>query len=139
MQIRVFVSALLLAGCCLLARPAHADDGDVAVGGVMLFRIHATVNGMTPKERADIVDTRLQDILSAPVIRPDDVQIVAADKNSAKIMVKDRLLVTVTKADGAVNGVTTQKQAQMWLESLRKALPKVNARPNPNNEPGKGK
>jgi hypothetical protein len=135
MQTRVFVSALLLAGCCLLSRPAHADDGDVAVGGVMLFRIHATVNGMSPKERADIVDTRLQDILAAPVIKPEDVRIVGADKNSAKIMVKERLLVTVTKADGAANGVTTQKQAQMWLESLRKTLPKVNAKPNPNNEP----
>ncbi len=135
MQTRVFVSALLLAGCCLLAPPAHADDGDVAVGGVMLFRIHATVNGMSPKERAEIVDTRLQDILAAPVIKPEDVRIVGADKNSAKIMVKERLLVTVTKADGAANGVTTQKQAQMWLDSLRKTLPKVNAKPNPNNQP----
>lgn len=135
MQTRIFVSALLLAGCCLLARPAHADDGDVAVGGVMLFRIHAAASGMSPKERADVVDTRLQDILAAPVIAPEDIRVVGADKNSAKIMVKDRLLVTVTKADGAVNGVTTQKQAQMWLEALRKTLPKVNARPNPNNHP----
>ena len=135
MQTRNFVSALLLAGCCLLARPAHADDGDVAVGGVMLFRIHATVSGMSPKERADVVDTRLQDILAAPVIAPEDIRLEGANKNSAKIMVKDRLLVTVTKADGAANGVTTQKQAQMWLDSLRKTLPKVNAKPNPNNQP----
>ncbi len=135
MKTRVIVSALLLAGCCLLARPALAEDGDVAVGGVLLFRIHATVNGMSPKDRADIVDTRLQDILAAPVLKAEDVQIVGADKSSAKIMVKDRLLVTVTKADGAFNGVTTQKQAEMWLASLRKGLPKVNAKPNPNNQP----
>lgn len=135
MKTRVFVSALLLAGSCLMARPALADDGDVAVGGVMLFRIHASANGMSPKERADAVDTRLQDILAAPTIVPDDIHIVGADKNSAKILVKDRLLVTVTKADGDVNKVTAQKQAQMWLTSLRKNLPKVNAKPNPNNQP----
>ena len=135
MQIRVFVSALLLAGCCLFARPALADDADVAVGGIMLFRIHATVNGMSPQDRANAVATRLQDILSAPTLKPEDVQIVGTDKNNQKIMVKDRLLVTVTKADGDANGVTTQKQAQMWLDSLRKNLPKVNAKPNPNNHP----
>lgn len=135
MQTRFIAPALLLAGCCLFARPARADDGDVAVGGVLLFRIHAGANGMSPKERADAVDTRLQDILAEPVIKPDDVHIVGTDKNSAKILVKDRLLVTVTKADGNFNKVTAQKQAQMWLESLRKALPKVNAKPNPNNHP----
>lgn len=135
MKTRVFVSALLLACGCLFARPALADDGDVAVGGVLLFRIHVAANGMSPKQRAEAVDTRLQDILGAPVISPDDVHIVGADKSSAKILVKDRLLVTVTKADGAFNGVTTQKQAQMWVDSLRKTLPKINARPNPNNQP----
>ena len=134
MQIRVIVPALL-AGCCLFARPALAEDGDVAVGGVLLFRIHATANGMSPKERAETVDTRLQDILAAPVLKAEDVHIVGTDKNSAKILVKDRLLVTVTKADGDFNKVTAQKQAQMWLESLRKGLPKVNAKPNPNNHP----
>ena len=101
----------------------------------MLFRIHATVNGMSPKDRAEIVDSRLQDILAEPKISPEDVRIVGSDKNSAKIMVKERLLVTVTKADGAANGVTTQKQAQMWLDSLRKTLPKVNAKPNRNEHP----
>jgi hypothetical protein len=135
MQTRMFVPALLLAGSCLFARPAIADEGDVAVGGVLLFRIHVAANGMSPKERAEAVDTRLQDILGAPVIAPEDVHIVGTDKNSAKILVKDRLLVTVTKADGAFNSVSAQKQAQMWLDSLRKALPKINAKPNPNNRP----
>jgi len=135
MQTRVIVPALLLAGCCLFARPALAEDGDVAVGGVLLFRIHATANGMSPKERAEAVDTRLQDILGAPVLKAEDIHIVGTDKNSAKILVKERLLVTVTKADGDFNKVTAQKQAQMWLESLRKSLPKVNAKPNPNNHP----
>ena len=135
MQTRVIVPALLLAACCLFARPALADDGDVAVGGILLFRIHVGANGMSPKERADAVDTRLQVILGAPVIKAEDIHIVGSDKNSAKILVKDNLLVTVTKADGDFNKVTAQKQAQMWLDSLRKGLPKVNAKPNPNNHP----
>lgn len=128
------MSALLLAGLAISARPAHAEDADVAVGGVFLFRIHATVNGMAPKDRADIVDSRLQDILSAPKLVPADIRVVTVDKNNAKIMVKDRLLVTVLKEDGAANGVTTLKQAQMWVDSLKKNLPRVNAKPNVNNE-----
>ena len=134
MRTKVLLSLLLLTGLGLSARPAHAEDADVAVGGVFLFRIHATVNGMTPKERADIVDTRLQDILSAPKLVPADIKLVSTNKNTAKITVKDALLITVLKEDGAANGVTTLKQAQMWVESLRKNLPRINAKPNPNNE-----
>ncbi len=134
MRTRNFLPALMLACLSLTACAAYAEDADVAVGGVLLIRIHATVNGMSPKDRADIVDSRLQDILAAPKLVPADIRVVSANKNSAKIMVKDTLLVTVFKEDGAVNGVTTQKQAQMWVDSLKKNLPRINARPNPNNQ-----
>ena len=133
--------ALLLLGAALVVSPVRADDGDIAVGSTLMFKIRVGSDGKTVQERVDQVNDRLPDILASKKIKPSDIKAVPVDKtkkdSDINIMVKDRLLVTVTAEDGKANGFTVKKQADEWVKSLRKNLPKVNAKPNPNDKTDK--
>ena len=75
------------------------------------------------QERVDQVNDRLPDILAAKKIKASDIKAVPVDKkkdSNVNIMVKDKLLITVTPEDGKANGVTVKKQAEEWVKSLRK-------------------
>lgn len=130
--------ALSLMGL-LLALPVIADDvkdGEIAVGGEMLMRIRVPAEGKSVKERADEITDRLPVILGLSQLKPNEISVVKASKNTAKIMVRKQLLVTVTPEDGKANGLTTMQQAQSWLKNLRRILPRVTAQPNPNLQDG---
>ena len=124
---------LLLSSLLLVPIMAHAVEGEVAIGGESLFIIRATVKGQTPDQRADTVTDRLPVILGDPNIRPSDIRVVRSMRNEFKIMVKQWMLVTVTPADGKINGITARKQAEIWAVSARRVLPMVNAKPNEND------
>ncbi|MDE2125673.1 MAG: hypothetical protein KGJ62_03705 [Armatimonadetes bacterium] len=122
-------------GCAALLSPLSAaaqGDGDVSVGGEHLFTIRFPAAGMTVEQRASAIADRLVPILSDPNLRPDDIQAVSIDKNNAKIMVKDRLLVTLDERTAKFNTSTPLQLAQIWVRHLRKVLPEVNVKPNPN-------
>jgi hypothetical protein len=133
---RTSLSLFLLGigGLLTLSLPARAEDGIVAVGGEFLMRIRAGSTGMTAEQRAQAVTDRLTVILGDALIRPADVRPVTADKKTVKILVKNRLLVTVTPEDGKANGLSAMQQANVWVKQLRSVLPKINARPNPNEQ-----
>lgn len=123
----------LLVGCLLLfAGRVEAQSADVAVGGELLFRIRAAAEGKTAQQRADQVTERLPDILGDSNLQASDITLTPDTGGKYKILVKQRLLVTVTPEDGKVNGITAQKQAAIWLAQIQKILPLVNAQPNPN-------
>ncbi len=137
MKTKFSLVALLMLGMALVMSPVRADEGDVAVGSTLMFKIRVAADGKTVQERVDQVNERLPDILASKKIRPSDIKAVPVDKKkdaNINIMVKDRLLVTVTPEDGKANGVSVKKQAEDWVKSLRKTLPKVNALPNPNDK-----
>ena len=140
MKTKFSLIALLLLGMALIVGPVRADEGDVAVGSTLMFKIRVAADGKTVQERVDQVNDRLPDILAAKKIKASDIKAVPVDKkkdSNVNIMVKDKLLVTVTPEDGKANGFTVKKQADEWVKSLRKTLPKVNAKPNPNDKTGK--
>jgi hypothetical protein len=120
--------------CCLPATAQSQDpnDGIIAIGGEMLLRIRVPADGKSVKQRADDITDRLPVILGDSQLRPENIVATKGAKNTMKIMVKDRLLLTVTPEDGKANGLTTAQQAQIWLKSLRRVLPTINAKPNPN-------
>jgi hypothetical protein len=129
---------LLACGLLLAAWTARAQnpEGQLAVGGEQLFEIRVPAGGFSIKQRVAAVNGRLVTILAAPVIKPSDVKIVPNGKDF-NITVQNHLLVTVTQADGRVNYLTSRQQAEVWAKQLRKVLPQVNAKPNPNNQTGR--
>ena len=112
----------------------NSNQGIVAVGGETVLVLRAASSGMSIKQRVDAVQERLVTILSAPKLGMSDIVKQPLKGNTYQITVKGHLLVTVTTQDAAVNKTTTRKLADIWLEHLRKVLPQLNAKPNPNME-----
>jgi hypothetical protein len=130
----VGVTGVLLWGVSASAlQNADPRDGIVAVGGETILTIRFPAAGMTVKQRADAITERLQDILSDPNLTPKDIMAVPISKTTAKITVKNKLLVTVTQDAAKFNGMTTIGLAQKWANNIRNVLPKINVQPNPNN------
>lgn len=116
----MFIRRLLAAAVFAVAvAPVFADP--VAFGGVTLFEIKATAGGKTPAQRVAEVEVRLVDILSETKILNTDV-VVKADKSERKILVKNRLLVTVTKEDAAFHKTTIDKLAKNWRDQIAKKI-----------------
>lgn len=126
------ICLLALASLLFLSGPVRAQTGaPVAIGGETLFTIYASAQGKTAEERADAVTGRLPDILGDSTLTALDIVLVPNKDGSVAIMVKRRLLITVTPADGKRNGKTALQQAQTWAQQARRVLPSVNAQPNP--------
>lgn len=122
--------------CGTMVLPVRADDprdGIVAVGGETVLTIRFPAAGMTVKQRADAITERLVDILSDPNLKPKDIMAVPISKTTAKVTVKNKLLVTITQETAKFNGMTPLALAQKWAVNIRNVLPTVNVKPNPNN------
>ena len=121
----------------LCAGAVRADsDGDVNVGGEHILTVRFAANGMSIKDRADAITERLTRILSDSHLKPSDI-VTAPSGKDAVIKVKDKLLVTVDAQTARFNQTTPLKLAESWAQHLRVVLPRVNFRPNPNEEHGK--
>lgn len=102
------------------------------VAGREVLRIRVTVGDLTPDKRVDLYDGRLTEILSN-VERPigvADITMRQAGKAIA-LLVCDELLVTVLPEDAAANKTTVEKLARIWLSNLRKSVPLLSPRVNP--------
>jgi ABC-type phosphate transport system auxiliary subunit len=108
------------------------NAGLVAVGGEEVLRFRTAPAGMTLQQRANAIQERLVTILSDTTLRPSDI-VTAPAKGDYKILVKNRLLVTVTRKDANANKTSPKLLADTWARHVRKVLPQVNVRPNPNN------
>ncbi len=128
------VSMVVLIGALSVSYADNPNDGIVAVGGETVLVLRAAVGNMSIRQRANAVQDRLVTILGAPKLGMADIVKVKLPDGEYKINVHHELLVTVTKEDAAVNKTSTSKLARIWTEKLRKVLPELNARPNPNNE-----
>jgi hypothetical protein len=133
------VAAVGLFAVALCPVTARADsDGDVNVGGEHILTVRFASNGFSVKDRAEAITDRLTRILSDSHIRAADIVVVPSGKD-AVIKVKDRLLVTVDRQTAHFNMTTPMALGESWAKHLRIVLPRVNARPNPNEEKGAGK
>lgn len=132
-------ASLLGIGLTMGALSASGQDaadpraGEVAVGGKTILTIRVPSEGMTVRERAEAISNRLVTILSDPNLKPADIQAVPLGRNAAKIMVKNQLLVTVDSQTARINQAKPMALAQIWVDHLRRVLPRVNVKPNPNN------
>ena len=136
-RVRTNSAALALFAACLLAGTcsarAEGGDGDVSVGGEHILTVRFAAGGLSIKERADAITERLNVILADPNLKAADIRALPAGSD-AKIMVKDKLLVTVDSQTAKFNTSKPLQLAQAWADHLRKVLPRINVKPNPRDE-----
>ncbi len=129
MKINAYVCGLIVAAGLIASHPALAAEGDISVGGQILFTIKAPAAGASIAARADAVSDRLGAIIANPYLRSSDIHLVQQADRSVLLMVGKRLLVTVTPEDGRINQLSAWDQARIWRNELRQNLPKVNVKP----------
>ena len=99
--------------------PAGAS-GMIAVGGVEFFVIPGNGGGVTLPVRAEIVDARIAEILSAGIIGPVCVGDV---RGQPTIYVAEHRLITVYDVDAANAGACcAHTLAEKWAQSVAEGL-----------------
>ncbi len=111
-----------------LVGPAHAEMGDLSVGGVWVCRLTQGVAGLTLEQRMVDVERRMTQVLSIPAYRYSGVGVsIRPVGRDAAIAVGDRIILTVTAEDAAGTTVTPLELARQWAQrlvvGLNRALP----------------
>ncbi|GIV09048.1 MAG: hypothetical protein KatS3mg019_1139 [Fimbriimonadales bacterium] len=120
---------LCLLGALLILSAFAQNYVDVSIGGKFIMRIRAGHGNLSMKERAQVVEERLVELLGAH-LKPEQITLKEVRKDQQyEIYVRGRLLITVTPADAAAAKMTVQQQAEHWLQQLRRTLPELSARP----------
>ncbi len=118
--------------------PANAS-GMIGVGGVEFFVIPGNGGGLTLPVRAEIVDSRISEILSDGIIGPVCVGDV---RGQPTIYVAEYRLITVYDEDAANAGAASaQALAEKWAQSVAAGLPQVLPSPyaaHPTRRPWRG-
>ncbi len=124
--------------------PADAI-GMIAVGGVEFFEIPGNGGGLTLPVRAEIVDARITEILSAGISGPVCGNIgrwVRDIRGQPTIYVGPYRLITVYDEDAVNAGAASAEDlAWKWAQSVAEALPQVLPSPyaaQPVTEPSSG-
>ena len=98
--------------------------------GKQVLRLHATVGGVTPEKRVEVLDERVNNVLSKhSIVAANDITIVK-DRGRVFIAAFGEVLVTVTPEDAAANKTTRGRLAHTWLTNLRGTLPQLSPRVN---------
>lgn len=111
-----------------LVGPAHAEMGDLSVGGVWVCRLTRGAAGLTLEQRMVDVERRMTEVLSIPAYRYRGVGVsIRPIGRDAAIAVGDRIILTVTPEDAAGTTVTSRELARQWAQrlviGLNRALP----------------
>lgn len=134
---RALIALQLVVMCAFAASASPQDASDArqpevwSVAGREVLRIRASVGDMTPRQRVEILDQRLTDILSKAetAIGIGDIEMAVHGK-TVTITVLGELLVTVSQADADANKTTTERLGKTWLSNIRKTVPLLSPRVN---------
>jgi len=97
-----------------------ADEVEIGVGGVMMFRI-----GYTPAERARIVDARLVHVLSYGCTEPECVS-VASVRGLPTVYIGKVRIISVYPSDAEAAGAERSEWlANVWASSIAASLPSL--------------
>jgi hypothetical protein len=92
----------------------------VILNGIRILTFRVSAGGLTPDQRWDDFQRRLQRSLLPPH-RASQAQLHDVN-GEPTIFLRGQQLVTVTAADAAANGTTRTRLAHIWLGHLRRAL-----------------
>ena len=121
---RLVVVGLVFLMLVLVSLPVLAKPGDVVVGD-LVARFRVPVAGLSPAERASIVDARVVEVLSnVRTISVDRVKIVRGHRC---LMIRagrmgEYPLVTITARDAKANGDTIRQLAVIWRDKFIRGL-----------------
>jgi len=102
---------------------------DISIGGKFIMRLRAGYGTMSVEERARIVEERLANLLGARLTEQQITLKEVRKDQQYEIYVRDRLLITVTKADAEAAKMSVKQLAEHWLKQLRQTLPGLSAQP----------
>jgi hypothetical protein len=102
-----------------------------AIAGKEVLHLWATVGGLTPEKRVEMLDVRVNEMLSKGDGTLSAVDIVIKEKGGAiAIAVRGDILVTATEQDATAQNMSREKLAKTWLTSIRNTLPQLAPRVN---------
>ena len=96
-----------------------ATAGRIAVNGILALDIPGGGGGVPLNVRAEILDTRMTEILSAGIAGPITIGEI---HGKPTIWVDSYRLVTVYPEDAAATGTTMMDLANTWAEGVRQTL-----------------
>ena len=105
-----------------------ATAGLIKVNDSVVMDLPGGGGGVPLNVRAEIMDTRMTEIMSAGIAGPI---IIGAIRGKPTIWVGDYRLVTVYPEDAAATGTTMLDLAQTWAEGVRRTLLKCSNRLGP--------
>lgn len=131
MRLWMMIVAMLVMGTAVAEQE---PPGEVTVGGELILRIRFSAGGMTPKQRAAAITSRLRTILQDPTITPEDIVVRPIAGGEAAIYVKENLIVTVDKQHARLHRTTPLQLGEIWAQHLRKVIPQITVQPIPGQE-----
>lgn len=120
---------MCLLGALLILSAFAQSYVDVSIGGKFIMRIRAGHGNLSMKERAQLVEDRLVELLGERLTEQMITLREVHKDQQYEIYVRGRLLITVTPADAEAAKMTVKQQAEHWLKQLRRTLPELSARP----------
>jgi hypothetical protein len=130
--VRLIAGLLCAVLVAITTAPAFAQDnpdGVVAVGGSHILTVRFPAGGMSVKERADAITERLRTFLGYENLKPSEVTVKRLNRNSAQILVRDKLFVTVTQEAARYNHTIPMALANNWAKNVRRVLLQHNVTP----------
>jgi Kef-type K+ transport system membrane component KefB len=104
---------------------AQAEEAAVVVADRVVFTLTTHAAGITPAERAALVNARLERILTDPSLNPEDLRVREAQDGTMLIELGTMPVLGVTMADAAAEGSSAPEVANRWARMLREILTRV--------------
>lgn len=140
MGVRLEMRKLILLICVvallsgLVSAVIAAEPGEIAMGGFLLWRIRCASAGYTLEERTDIIQARVNNLLTLGAFDPSMIRIVTSG-NDVSIYADQTLVITIDECTARTNHTTPAGLAQVWAERLRVIYPQAAPRPPQMEQP----
>jgi len=119
--VRLYLWILLL-----LCWPALAEEaGEVRVGSRVVFVLEAPVGSITARERADILNRRIEQILADPELNPAEIGVREGSRGGTLIQLHELPILAVSRFDAELNQTDPAALAEHWAELLRSRINQV--------------
>ena len=97
----------------------------VWMGGYVLFRMRCSAGGLTPQQRADIIQERVNALIGWDGFDTRTVITKSLPGGSAAIYANNKILVEIDKKTAALNGETPLQLANSWAKNVKTIYPKA--------------
>ncbi|MDX1932100.1 MAG: FKBP-type peptidyl-prolyl cis-trans isomerase [Capsulimonadales bacterium] len=117
----------VLCAFALLAAAVPVPPGEIVLGDIVVFRFRTDSGGLTAAQRADLVQERVNQVLSLPDVTAKDVRVRPLPQGPT-LYVRDIRLVTIDRETAQAAGVTQERLAKQWAHRLMGVIAQVNVR-----------